>query len=41
LAGLGHHTGLGDEGVFAPEITEPEEVLGLLTELAPIRRDLR
>lgn len=32
LTDLGHHTGLGDEGGFAPEITEPEEVLGLLTE---------
>lgn len=32
LTGLGHHTGLGDEGGFAPEITEPEEVLGLLTD---------
>jgi enolase len=32
LADLGHHTGLGDEGGFAPDITEPEEVLGLLTE---------
>jgi enolase len=32
LTGLGHHTGLGDEGGFAPEITEPEEVLRLLTE---------
>lgn len=32
LADLGHHTGLGDEGGFAPDIPEPEEVLGLLTE---------
>ncbi|MGB8996180.1 MAG: phosphopyruvate hydratase, partial [Pseudonocardiaceae bacterium] len=32
LTDLGHHTGLGDEGGFAPEITEPEEVLRLLTE---------
>lgn len=32
LADLGHHTGLGDEGGFAPEIAEPEEVLRLLTE---------
>lgn len=32
LTGLGHHTGLGDEGGFAPDITEPEQVLELLVE---------
>jgi len=30
LAAKGYATGLGDEGGFAPEITEPEEALGLL-----------
>ena len=30
LSGRGLATGLGDEGGFAPEIDEPEEVLGLL-----------
>ena len=30
LSGRGLATGLGDEGGFAPEIKEPEEVLGLL-----------
>ncbi|MGA3354324.1 MAG: phosphopyruvate hydratase [Acidimicrobiales bacterium] len=30
LSGKGFATGLGDEGGFAPEIDEPEEVLGLL-----------
>jgi enolase len=30
LSGRGFATGLGDEGGFAPEIDEPEEVLGLL-----------
>jgi enolase len=30
LAGKGHATGLGDEGGFAPELAEPEEVLTLL-----------
>jgi enolase len=30
LAGSGRATGLGDEGGFAPEITEPEEALRLL-----------
>jgi len=30
LAGKGHATGLGDEGGFAPQIAEPEEVLDLL-----------
>lgn len=32
LARRGHYTGLGDEGGFAPDLTEPEEALGLLTE---------
>ena len=32
LAGRKLSTGLGDEGGFAPEITEPEEVLGLLVQ---------
>jgi enolase len=31
LAGQGYATGLGDEGGFAPEISEPEEALELLT----------
>ena len=31
LADSGHSTGLGDEGGFAPEVSEPEEVLRLLT----------
>ena len=30
LASQGHATGLGDEGGFAPQLTEPEEVLSLL-----------
>ncbi len=30
LAGRGHATGLGDEGGFAPQVAEPEEVLELL-----------
>ena len=30
LAGRGHATGLGDEGGFAPQLAEPEEVLELL-----------
>ncbi|HEU5419006.1 MAG TPA: phosphopyruvate hydratase [Streptosporangiaceae bacterium] len=30
LAGKGYATGLGDEGGFAPQISEPEEVLELL-----------
>ena len=30
LASKGHATGLGDEGGFAPQIAEPEEVLALL-----------
>lgn len=30
LARQGHATGLGDEGGFAPQLTEPEEVLALL-----------
>ncbi len=30
LAAKGYATGLGDEGGFAPQITEPEEALGLL-----------
>jgi enolase len=30
LAGKGHATGLGDEGGFAPQLAEPEEVLSLL-----------
>ena len=30
LADSGHSTGLGDEGGFAPEVSEPEEVLRLL-----------
>ncbi|MGH3401920.1 MAG: phosphopyruvate hydratase [Streptosporangiaceae bacterium] len=30
LARNGHATGLGDEGGFAPQLAEPEEVLGLL-----------
>jgi enolase len=32
LAGKGFATGLGDEGGFAPEIDEPEEVLRLIVE---------
>jgi len=32
LAGKGLATGLGDEGGFAPEISQPEEVLGLLVQ---------
>ena len=32
LSGRGFSTGLGDEGGFAPEIRQPEEVLQLLTE---------
>jgi enolase 1/2/3 len=32
LTGRKLSTGLGDEGGFAPEITEPEEVLGLLVQ---------
>jgi len=32
LAGRKLSTGLGDEGGFAPEITEPEDVLGLLVQ---------
>lgn len=32
LAGRKLSTGLGDEGGFAPELTEPEEVLGLLVQ---------
>jgi enolase len=32
LVGRKLSTGLGDEGGFAPEITEPEEVLGLLVQ---------
>jgi enolase len=31
LAAKGHATGLGDEGGFAPQLAEPEEVLDLLT----------
>jgi enolase len=31
LAGRGHATGLGDEGGFAPQLSEPEEVLELLS----------
>jgi enolase 1/2/3 len=31
LAGKGHATGLGDEGGFAPQLAEPEDVLELLT----------
>jgi len=31
LAGRGHGTGLGDEGGFAPRLSEPEEVLYLLS----------
>ena len=31
LASQGHATGLGDEGGFAPQLAEPEEVLALLT----------
>jgi enolase 1/2/3 len=30
LSGKGHATGLGDEGGFAPQLAEPEEVLSLL-----------
>ena len=30
LAAAGHATGLGDEGGFAPELTEPEEVLEVI-----------
>ncbi|HUZ38540.1 MAG TPA: phosphopyruvate hydratase [Streptosporangiaceae bacterium] len=30
LTGKGHATGLGDEGGFAPQLAEPEEVLSLL-----------
>lgn len=30
LAGSGHSTGLGDEGGFAPELAEPEEVLQVI-----------
>lgn len=30
LAEAGHATGLGDEGGFAPQLREPEEVLGLV-----------
>jgi enolase 1/2/3 len=30
LAGQGHATGLGDEGGFAPQLAEPEDVLELL-----------
>ena len=30
LARAGHHTGLGDEGGFAPDITHPEDVLAEL-----------
>lgn len=30
LAGAGHATGLGDEGGFAPELAEPEEVLQVI-----------
>ena len=32
LVGKGFATGLGDEGGFAPEIDEPEEVLGLIVQ---------
>ena len=32
LTGKGFATGLGDEGGFAPEIDEPEEVLGLIVQ---------
>jgi enolase len=32
LSGKGFATGLGDEGGFAPEIDEPEEVLGMLVQ---------
>lgn len=32
LAGRGHAVGLGDEGGFAPQIAEPEDVLALLVE---------
>jgi enolase len=32
LVGKGLATGLGDEGGFAPEISQPEEVLGLLVQ---------
>ena len=32
LAGRGEATGLGDEGGFAPQIAEPEAVLGVLVE---------
>jgi enolase len=31
LASKGHATGLGDEGGFAPQLSEPEEALELLT----------
>ena len=31
LAGKGYTTGLGDEGGFAPQLAEPEDVLELLT----------
>jgi len=31
LARTGHGTGLGDEGGFAPQLSEPEQVLDLLT----------
>jgi enolase 1/2/3 len=31
LSSKGHATGLGDEGGFAPQLAEPEEVLALLT----------
>jgi enolase len=30
LAGAGHATGLGDEGGFAPDLAEPEQVLGII-----------
>ena len=42
LAGKGHATGLGDEGGFAPQLAEPEEVLSLLVTAigdAGMRRD--
>lgn len=32
LTDRGHHTGLGDEGGFAPNLSRPEDVLDLLTE---------
>ncbi|MEZ5090914.1 MAG: hypothetical protein R2719_15140 [Micropruina sp.] len=32
LAAGGHATGLGDEGGFAPNLAEPEQVLALIVE---------